>query len=256
MRHDVVLCTMIGTGSKVVPPNFVNETLEWVEWHLNVADFIVFYVDNVPRIVSAELESKSPVPVKIVRDNEKWFDAKLVEPWPRQSLRFARCAKRLKGNVKWVGFIDTDEFVYPRVGFREALLAQPEQVDWAYLVWQTMCGIGAQHSSGPGTFPPRYSQSGKSFIRPEFFRDSSHIGKPLTTNGITSRKSNSVHRWVPLPGTYNVSERMVAYSRSSRAIMCGSSEAGRKPCRHVSDAFSLRHVRSDRYYRKAGCKQK
>lgn len=253
MLRDVVLCTMIGTGSEVVPSSFVNQTLDWIEWHAKMADGVVFYMDNVPTRIGAELKSRSPVPVEIVRDTEKWFKATVVAPWPRQSLRFARCAKRLKRKAKWVGFIDTDEFVYPRVGFREALLAQPDEIDWAYLTWETMCGVGAQHSIGTGVFPLRYGQSGKSFIRPEFFRDSSHIGKPLVTNGVISRKSNSVHRWVPLPGVYNVSKRMVAYSQSPHSIVCGSQEVGRKPCQSVSDTFSLRHVRTERVYRRAEC---
>jgi hypothetical protein len=69
--------------------------------------------------------------------------------------------------------------------------------------------------------------SGKSIIRPEFFRDWRHDGLARVTNGITSRKSNSLHKWVPLQRHYNATRRMVTFSRSPHAVPCGSAEVGR-----------------------------
>lgn len=247
-RDFITLCTMIGSGTKAVPPGFVNQTLAWIRWHALIADRVVFYMDNLPRHIGNKLKSQSNVPVDIVYDSEQWTDPGGLGTWARQSRRFARCLRSLKGRSEWAGFIDTDEFVYPNATFRAAIKALPNTVDWVYLTWNHVCA-----ATGAESYPQRYARSGKSFVRPEFFRDDRHEGRPLRTNGILSRKSNSVHRWVPLPGEYRAVDRMVTLSRSPHAIDCSSTEIGHWPCKWVSNSHELRHVRTRRAYRPAGC---
>lgn len=247
-RDFITLCTMLGTGSNTIPPGFVNQTLSWIDWHRTVADRVVFMMDNVPRWVSNQLKLRSRLPVETVYDSERWIDPTVINFAPRQALRFARCLRSLRGRSKWVGFIDTDEFVVPNATFRTAVKELPNQVDWIYMTWHHVCA-----ATGHRSYPHRYAHSGKSFIRPEFFRDDRQEGNPLRTNGILSRKSNSVHKWVPMPGEYRASDRAIAFSMSPYAIDCSSAEIGHWACREVRQTHELLHVRAKRPYRQADC---
>lgn len=121
-------------------------------------------------------------------------------------------------------------------------------MDWAYLTWSIDC-----NGRGVITHPEAYMYSGKSIIRPEFFRDWRHDGLARVTNGITSRKSNSLHKWVPLQRHYNATRRMVTFSRSPHAVPCGSAEVGRMPCRAAYATHELLHKRRARPYRPPNC---
>lgn len=248
-QNFITLCTMLGSGTRLVPPGFVNQTLQWLAWHRVLADRVVLQMDNLPKRIGTELQRRSPVPLDVIYDTDGWIDPRVVNFAPRQALRFARCLRRLKGRTTWAGFIDTDEFVGPDPStFRAAVRALPPPVDWIYLTWNHVCA-----ATGTESYPLRYAQSGKSFVRPAFFRDDRHEGKALRTNGIVSRKSNSVHKWVPLPGPYRAAERMALFSRSPHAVGCGSAEVGNWTCRWTFDSHELRHVRSARAYRTADC---
>jgi len=175
-----------------------------------------------------------------------------------QQRRFAKCAHMMKGRTAWLASLDLDEFVYPRETFRAALHALPPETDWVYLTWQMTCAKKGQAPDAPGlsvTSKPIHRRSGKSFIRPEFFRDSRHEGVKLVTNGIASSKSNSLHKWVPLPGKYNATKRMVVFSLhpgdNVSSVRCGSGEIGNWPCRSVLPTHGLRHLRYDKPYRQA-----
>ena len=51
MPTFLTLCSMIGEGTQRLgarEPQFVNDTLAWIDWHAPVADRVVLLMDNLP----------------------------------------------------------------------------------------------------------------------------------------------------------------------------------------------------------------
>lgn len=243
MKNDfLVVCAMIGTGRRHTEPFFVNQTLGWLDWHAGVANRIVLYMDGLSASIGEELSHRSLVPVETVYDAAPFEDAKLAydKKRIRQSLVLAKCLRRLRGRATWVAFFDSDEFVTPPGTFRATLHTLPAEVDWVFLRWRQPCA--------KRPFPRVYKHSGKSVVKPEFFRDDTfHLKQSFATNGILSSKSNSLHKFVPLPGLYNATSRMVVVSKSPHPARCESAEIGSWPCRVVR-THDLVHRRIKTYY--------
>jgi len=266
-------CTCLGTGAHNAQGTFqqvpmmrvahVRRTADWLAWHMPLIDRFVLYIDKTREPALGDAVTSA-------------LDASMVGASWRSQLQFvnttgagfgvpklnayisdlyAACAQRLNGQARWVAFIDQDEYIYPRQHFVKALQGLRCGVDWVYLLWETVCDNASlplrQTLHGNAFYPHSFRYSGKSIIRPEFFRDARHMGRPLITNGIVSSKVNTIHKFTPLPRVYNQSEREVLFSRTPADVWCGSGEVGYVPCREVRRSHALRHLRANRAYRKA-----
>jgi len=270
---------MIGTGTRGVDDGFVTRIARWVSWHAVVVDHFYLYLDGIDATFDARFAASvdGSASFGLLRDKAASQKSVRLGNWGLQQQRFAQCALVGKQTSEWMGFIDDDEFVVPVHGFAQMLRELPPPVDAIYMLWEMKCGNRSV------TDRKRYRLSGKSFIKPVHFRDARHERTGMTTNGIISKKSNSIHRWVPLASTYNASERMVGFSPTPDLFQCGKWGGGSKlggrpvarewahdcpcgsyeigtdqPCREIRSSYTLEHRRetsttSSTPHRRRGC---
>ena len=99
MRNDYLsLCCIVRDENSYLP--------EWIRYHLNVGVQYLYIYDN-----------GSQVPVSTTL--RPWIDAGQVQvlDFPGQKMQFRaydHCLQTFGHNSRWIGFIDTDEFVVPK----------------------------------------------------------------------------------------------------------------------------------------------
>lgn len=249
-------CTVLGRPSKVpglqtdskLYDNYLSRTAEWIQYHTHTVDAFHITTCQAQDGFVNEINSRTNATIY-------WTTANPDTCYNLESLvvLYAKCLTTVRHDTTWVALFDMDEYIQPLIGFRKLLMnGLSMKVDWVYMIWEYVRDSPEESINTilnrPKQYPFVWRNSGKSIVRPKYFRDSRHLNKLIDTNGIRSYKANSIHRVTPLAGEYNASNREVILSRSPYVADCGSWELN-KPytdpwkCERMK-GFGLVHVRT------------
>ena len=267
------LCAVTVVGGFVTPIR----ALEWIHWHavMGVEAFFLLLVAPSPQLLAALSEVSETVQVRLSRFrsstqrtdcNGKKDNCRLLFrtsqflgfPWGMSMAKQANC--------QWAAFLDVDEYITPSSGSVASWFrAREPQHDWVFLRWvevpvpvsyppnKSLFGLN-QRVSDKKAKTLSWSSSGKSVVRPHFFRDASHMH--LKTHGIgrVPRKSRAdivpvttIHQFTPIEyASYDVHSRLLVPTSNETIlpIKCGYRFTKQvHGCVRIPDTLHIRHYR-------------
>ena len=189
----IALCLIIKDEGEYLP--------EWLDWHFAAGVDHVYLYDN-----GSAVPAGQSIPAQYAGNCT-------VLDWSgphthTQIDAYTHCLKNYGPAYKWIGFVDTDEFIYIEAGrnIPAYLAALPAEADGVALKW-VVYGAGGQYVKMPGKVRERFTRTAdypahllqcKCIVKPAYIKAMAAHG-PIQVDSHTPRLVNS--RGQPIRGS-------------------------------------------------------